>query len=124
MTCAYCGIASRPEAHRCAGCGAHAMATPVAAVSPSSSLYEQIGRAVVDREHGNALKTLARLGEREEASARETGAARIAKVLFCLFLLWQVPWIVVPVIGFGLMFFLWVYLPYRAVKAVVGWLTS
>jgi len=98
------------------------MAAP--ATAPTANLYEQIGRAVVDREHGNALKTLARLGEREEASARETGAARIAKVLFCLFLLWQVPWIVVPVIGFGMMFFLWIYLPYRGLKAIFGWLST
>lgn len=126
MMCAYCGIANIPGSARCAGCGAHGTAPPAAAVaaSPSPSLYEQIGRAVVEREHGDALRTLARLGEREEASTRANTTARIAKVLFCLFLLWTFPGPVMGLLGFALMFFLWIYLPYRILKSVFGWLVE
>ena len=124
MTCAYCGIALDSGAGRCAGCGAYRTVPPAEPSGTASSIYEQIGRAVVERQPNETLDRLIHLGERKNASTREQKIARVGKILFCLFLLWQIPTIVFPLLGLAMMFFIWIYLPYRGVKAVWGWLSS
>jgi len=124
MNCTYCGVAFHPGAARCTGCGAHTTAPLAEPAGTASGIYEQIGRAVVNRQPNETLDRLIHIGERENASTREQKVARWAKVLFGLFVLWHFPFILIPIFSIGLMFFLWVYLPYRGVKAVLGWLSG
>lgn len=124
MECAYCGIAVQPGAATCAGCGAPNSQPLAEPAGTAATIYEQIGRAVVNREPHPALDRLIRVGERKNASTREQKVARWVKVLFVLFILWHMPWILAFIIPMTIMFFLWVYLPYRGFKAVWGWLSD
>lgn len=124
MTCTYCGIAVHSAETRCAGCGAPSMTPLAEPAGTAATIYEQIGRAVVNREPNEALDRLIAVGERKDAPPREQKIARAAKVLFCLFILWQFPMILIPIATFGLMFFLWIYLPYTGLKRLLAWLSS
>jgi|GEM_PF-6392468 len=124
MKCGYCDVALRPGSSRCAGCGAPSDATFAEPAGTAATIYEQIGRAVVNREPHEALDRMLRVGERKNASTREQKIARWAKAIFFVAILWKVPWILIPILSFGSMFLLWVYLPYRGVKAVLGWLSE
>ncbi len=124
MNCDYCGNAMNRDAMACVTCGARRTAPIAEPAGPASALYEQIGRAVVNREPNEALEQLVGIGERKNASTREQKIARAAKVLFCFFVVWQFPMILLPILSFGMMFLIWIYLPYMGLKRLMEWLSS
>lgn len=123
MNCTYCGIGLHAGQARCAGCGAPSAMPLAEPAGTAASIYEQIGRAVVDREPNDVLDRIVHFGERKDASSREQKITHAAKILVALFILWHFPFILIPIFGLGMMFFLWVYLPYRGMKAVLQWFT-
>ena len=124
MNCEYCGNAMGPAVARCAGCGSPRTAPLAEPAGTAASIYEEIGRAVVNREPSGALDRLVSIGERKDASTREQKTARGAKVIFFLFILWQFPMILPFIFAFGTMFFIWVYVPYMGLKRLLGWISS
>ena len=129
MNCAYCHIAVQPGEMRCQGCGAPSTMRRTEPSVAAAEIYEKIGRAVVNRatvnpEPNDALDRLVSIGERKDASPHEQKIARVAKVIFCLFILWQFPMILALILPLGMMFFIWVYLPYMGLKKLMSWLSS
>ncbi len=124
MNCEYCGNAFGARAMACAGCGSPRTVALAEPAGTAAMIYEQIGRAVVDRQPNDALDRLVSIGERKNASTREQKIARWAKVACCLALVWQFPMILAAIFPLGMMFFLWIYLPYRGLKSFWGWLSS
>ena len=129
MACGYCGIAVRQEGTHCVNCGA-----PLAAPCGEAALYERIGRAVMDRLPPDAqsgdrrpndlLDRIVGIGERKDASDRERMISRMAKGLFLVIVIWQVPMILMMILPFAFLFLFWVYLPYRGLRALLSWLSS
>ncbi len=124
MNCEYCGAANEAMALSCVKCGAP-RTTPLAEpAGTAATIYEQIGRAVVNREPNEALDRILAVGERKGAPPTEQKIARAGKVLFCLFILWKFPSILLPLATFGFMFFMWIYLPYMGLRRLLSWLSS
>ncbi len=124
MNCEYCGNAFGANAMACAGCGSPRTVALAEPAGTAATIYEQIGRAVVNREPNEALDRLIAVGERRDAPPAEQKAARAAKALFCLFVVWQFPMILAFILPFGMMFFMWIYLPYMGLKRLLSWLSS
>lgn len=124
MNCEYCGNAGQATEAFCAGCGAPRTRGVPSASDAQATVYEQIGRAVVNREPNEALDRLLSVGERRNASTGEQRAARAAKLILFGLLLYNFPAVLMPLFGIGIMFFMWIYLPYQGIRKVLGWLSS
>ena len=119
MACAYCGIAARTETARCENCGA-----PSTGHSGEAAVYERIGRVVMERHPNEAIERIVGIGERECASDRERAVSRAAKAIFLLIVLWQFPLLLAFLVPLALLFTIWIYLPYRGLRALLSWLSS
>ena len=119
MHCAYCGNGYHDEAAHCHGCGSPRSGP---GYRGAEALYAKVGHALMTGEPNKSRALLEKIIGSPQTEPKRLWTERSAKVAMVIGLIYLFPTVALVLATMAMPFIIGVYLPYRGMQALFGWI--